>query len=65
MEVLDDEQMDEARLEAKRKERLREAKKTIHRALKALQGIGFLDSFEITRSGVVRVVRAKRRKSDG
>jgi len=64
LEVSDDDQMDEAQLEAKRKERLREAKKTIRRALETLQGIGFLESFEITRSGLVRVIRAKRRKSE-
>jgi len=65
LDVLDAEQLDEAQLAAKRKERLREAKKTIRRALETLQAAGFLESFEITRAGLVRVVRAKRRKSEG
>lgn len=58
LETPEDEQLDEAARIAKRKERLREAKKTIKRALEALQNMGFLKSFEISRSGLVRVVRA-------
>lgn len=61
LDVLDDEQQfDEATQIAKRKERLREAKKTIKRALETLQGAGFLESFEIKRGDLVHVVRAHR-----
>ncbi|MBK5965279.1 hypothetical protein CCR95_14575 [Thiocystis minor] len=65
-DVPDSDQTEQAQLDSKRKERLRETKKTIRRALVALMGVGFLESFEITRNGlvrVVRVVRAKRRKA--
>lgn len=64
LESTDDAHIDEATRITKRKERLREAKKTIKRALDVLQGIGFLESFEITRSGLVHVVRANRVQDD-
>jgi hypothetical protein len=54
----EDAQLGEVDRIAKRKERLREAKKTIKKALVALVNIGFLESFEITRAGLVHVVRA-------
>ena len=60
IEVPEDDQLDEAARTAKQKERLREAKKTIKRALETLQSVGFLQSFEITRGGLVHVVRAAR-----
>lgn len=60
LEAPEDEQLDEAARTAKQKERLREAKKTIKRALETLQSMGFLESFEITRGGLVHVVRAAR-----
>lgn len=60
LEAPEDEQLDEAARIAKQKERLREAKKTIKRALETLQSMGFLESFEITRGGLVHVVRAAR-----
>ena len=59
LDAEDDEQMDEAARISKRKERRREAKKTIKRALEALQKNGFLETFEISSHGLVRVVRAK------
>lgn len=58
LESPDDEHLDPAARIAKRKERLREAKKTIKRALESLQTMGFLKSFEITRAGLVHVERA-------
>ncbi len=58
LESPDDEHLDPAARIAKRKERLREAKKTIKRALESLQNMGFLKSFEITRTGLVHVERA-------
>lgn len=58
LESPDDEHLDQAARIAKRKERLREAKKTIKRALESLQNMGFLKSFEITRAGLVHVERA-------
>lgn len=60
LEAPEDEQLDEAARTAKQKERLREAKKTIKRALETLQNMGFLSSFEITRNGLVHVVRSTR-----
>lgn len=53
----EDELLDETAQLAKRKERLRVAKKTIIRALTALQEMGVLESFEIKRGGLVHVVR--------
>ena len=58
LESPDDEHLDPAARIAKRKERLREAKKTIKRALESLPTMGFLKSFEITRAGLVHVERA-------
>lgn len=60
LESSEDDQLEPAAREAKRKERLREAKKTIKRGLEALVSMGFLESFEITRTNLVRVVRAPR-----
>lgn len=45
---------------SKRKERLREAKKTIKRALDQLVAAGVLTDYEITRTNVVNVTRASR-----
>jgi hypothetical protein len=56
----DDAELDEASRVAKRKERLREVKKIIIKALEALQDSGFLKSYEVTRGGLVKVVRAHR-----
>ncbi len=60
LDAEEDEQMEEAVRIAKRKERRREAKKTIKRALEALQSNGFLETFEISSKGLVHVVRANR-----
>jgi len=60
LESEEDAQLAEAARTAKRKARLREIKRIITKALEALQESGFLKSFEITRSGLVRVVRAHR-----
>jgi hypothetical protein len=60
LESEEDAQLDEAARIAKRKARLREIKRIITKALEALQESGFLKSFEVTRSGLVRVVRAHR-----
>jgi hypothetical protein len=60
----EDAQLEPIAREAKRKERLREAKKTIKQALEDLVSIGFLESFKIIRNekkeDVVHVVRAAR-----
>lgn len=56
----EDELLEEAARIAKRKERLRVAKKTLIRALTALQDKGVLESFEIKRGGLVHVVRKAR-----
>lgn len=60
LESEEDAQLDEAARTAKRKARLREIKRIITKALEALQESGFLKNFEVTRSGLVRVVRAHR-----
>ena len=60
LEAPEDEQLDKAARTAKRKERLREVKKTIKRALETLQNTGFLKRFEITHGGLVHVVRMPR-----
>lgn len=60
LESEEDAQLAEAARTAKRKARLREIKRIITKALEALQESGFLKSFEVTRSGLVRVVRAHR-----
>lgn len=59
LESDEDTQLDEAKRTAKRKARLREVKRIIIKALEALQETGFLKSFEVTRNGIVRVVRAQ------
>lgn len=43
--------------ESRRKERLRDAKKTIKRALEALVAIGFLTSYSVSTKGLVSVIR--------
>lgn len=58
----EDEETSESARIAKQKVRLREAKRTIKRALETLQTIGFLESFEISRGGLVHVVRAVKPK---
>jgi len=60
LESEEDAQLAEAARTAKRKARLREIKRIITKALEALQESGFLKSFEVTRGGLVRVVRAHR-----
>lgn len=60
LESDEDTGLDEAARVTKRKARLREIKRIITKALEALQESGFLDSFEVTRSGLVRVVRTHR-----
>lgn len=60
LEAPEDAELPEAERVAKRKKRLGEAKRTLTRALEALQALGFLTSFEITRAGKVNVVRAAR-----
>lgn len=60
LERPEDAELPEADRASKRKERLRAAKKTITRGLEALQGMGFLSSFEVTRAGIVSVKRAVR-----
>jgi hypothetical protein len=62
LETDEDGQLTEAARQSKRKERLREAKKSLKRALQALQGSGFLVSFEISRAGLVHVERAPKKK---
>lgn len=49
---------------AEQKGRLREAKKVIVRALKLLKEATFLEEFEVTRDGLVRVCRSKNDKTD-
>lgn len=61
LETPDDDLLDEAARTAKRQARLREAKKTIKRGLEALKARGFLSEYEVTRTGLVRVVRANRK----
>ena len=56
----EDANLPEPQRTAKRKERLREARKTITRALEALKASGFLEDFQVTRKGIVSV----RRKND-
>jgi hypothetical protein len=60
IDMVEDQELPEAQRTAKRKERLREARKAIVKALKALKNAGFLADFLITRKGVVTV----RRKND-
>ena len=57
-EAPEDAQLDAAGQDARRKERLREVKKLIVKALEALRETGFLVDFEVTRSGLVNVRRA-------
>lgn len=52
-----DQDLTEAQRTAKRKERLREARKTIGRALETLKATGFLSDFQVTRKGIVIVRR--------
>jgi TrfA protein len=54
----EDEQLEPAARETKRKERRREAKKTIKQALEALVNVGFLENFSFIRNDVVHVVRS-------
>ncbi len=57
LDSVEDEYLDKASRVAKRKERLREAKRRIAGSLKALKEIKFLSSFEVTRGGLIHVVR--------
>jgi hypothetical protein len=59
LELPEDLELTETARIAKQKERLRTAKKIIKRALEALKNIGFLEKFEISKNGVVNVVRAR------
>lgn len=56
----EDKDLTEPLRKAKRKERLREARKTIIRALASLKASGFLEDFHVTPKGIVSV----RRKND-
>ena len=58
LEVANDGQVSEADLDAKRKARRRDIKRKLKAALGELQRIGFLAGFQITESGLVKVVRA-------
>lgn len=60
VEALEDEALPLAERTAKKKKRLNEAKRTMKRALDELVGVGFLKSFEFTRTGLVKVIRARR-----
>ena len=57
IDMPEDHDLTEAQCTAKRKERLREARKTIVRALDALKATGFLVDFQVTRKGIVIVRR--------
>lgn len=54
---LEEAELDATSQNAERKERLREVKKLIVKALEALKETGFLIDFEVTRSGLVNVRR--------
>lgn len=58
LEHPDDAILEEGQREAKHKERLREAKKSVRKGLDTLVRVGFLESFSISRLGIVEVVRA-------
>jgi hypothetical protein len=60
LELPEDALLEEPERIAKRKKRLREAKRTITRALEALQNLGFIESFEIKRGNLVSVIRSAR-----
>lgn len=57
LETPEDKQLDKAAQIAKRKKRLNEAKRAIKKALEALREREFLKSFEITKEGLVSVIR--------
>jgi hypothetical protein len=57
IDMVEDLELPETQRIAKRKERLREARKTIVKALEALKVSGFLLDYEVTRKGVVTVRR--------
>jgi hypothetical protein len=56
-EVPEDAKLDDAARTAKHKERLRDVKKLLLKALEALKEAGFLTDFEVTRKGLVIVRR--------
>lgn len=58
LEAPEDLKLPEAERQAKRKKRLREARRTIQNALEALKSSGFLADFSISRKGVVTVRRS-------
>ena len=58
LEAPEDLALPEAELKAKRKKRLREARRTIQNALEALKSSGFLADFLISKKGIVTVRRA-------
>lgn len=60
LEKAEDAELTEGARASKRKERLREAKKTIKQALQALKDMNFLADFEVTRAGIVNVQRVPR-----
>jgi hypothetical protein len=60
VEAIEDKALPPAEQTAKKKKRLNEAKRTMKRALEELVKVGFLKSFEFTRAGLVKVVRARR-----
>jgi hypothetical protein len=57
IEAPQDAELDETARTAKHKERLRDAKKLINKALQALKDSGFLEDFEVSRQGLVMVRR--------
>lgn len=57
-EIPDESQLDDGTLKAKFKERLRDVKKLMVKALDALKKSGFLSDFEVTRGGMVIVRRS-------
>lgn len=64
IDVPGDENLDDVARTERRKVRLREIKRTITKALENLVNIGFLESYEITRAGLVHVVRASKRPAE-
>jgi hypothetical protein len=58
IEAPEDDALDEASRQAKHKERLRDIKKLMVKALEALKEAGFLADFEVTRDGLVHVRRS-------
>lgn len=58
LEAPEDLELSPSELQAKRKKRLREARRTLTKALESLKSIGFLADFQVSRKGLVTVRRA-------